>query len=224
MDAPVSPTRVVSSSPQIPAADITLGLIAGGRATRLGGLDKAWLTRAGVPQVLRWARRYPGEHGPILVSANRDPERYRTQGLDVVSDRHPDIGPLGALDALAHACTTPWLFTLPVDVVGVNDCLPRTLVSQRGEAGVRVEDMDGPQPLIALWRVDVLRAACEAALRTGVTAVQALQAPPAFATLRFADFRFGNLNTPDDLRLAGMDPPHDSAACSAACSADPSIR
>ena len=31
---------------------VTLGLIAGGSATRLGGLDKAWLARGGVPQVL----------------------------------------------------------------------------------------------------------------------------------------------------------------------------
>lgn len=209
MHASVSPPRVVS--PPISPADITLGLIAGGRASRLGGLDKAWLTRAGVPQVLRWARRYPGEHGPVQVSANRDPDRYRAHGLDVVPDRHADLGPLGALDALAHACTTPWLFTLPVDVVGVNDCLPRTLVSQRGDDGACIEDMDGPQPLVALWRVDALRAVCDDAMRAAVATgtpvgARALQTSMAFAMVRFADFRFGNLNTPDDLRLAGMDP------------------
>ena len=150
--------------PTIAPGDLTLGLLAGGRASRLGGIDKAWLTRAGLPQVLRWARRWPGEHGPLLVSANRDPDRYQTEGLTAVADRVPDLGPLGGLDALAAACTTPWLLTLPVDLVGANDCLIRTLASKRGADGAFAVDDDGPQPLVALWRVEALRSACAAAI------------------------------------------------------------
>jgi len=33
-------------------SDVTLGLLAGGRATRLGGVDKAWLLRDGEPQAI----------------------------------------------------------------------------------------------------------------------------------------------------------------------------
>ncbi len=185
--------------------DLTLGLIAGGRATRLGGLDKAWLRRGGVPQVLRFARRYPGEHGPVLVSANRDLGRYAAAGMCAVVDRTRDLGPLGALDALAQACTTPWLLTLPVDLVGTNDCLIRTLVSQRDDDGAFARDEDGPQPLVALWRVDALRAACADALARDARAVRALQARMRIREVAFAGFRFGNLNTPDDLRAAGID-------------------
>ena len=36
---------------------VTLGLIAGGRATRLGGIDKAWLLRDGVPTSLNCLRK-----------------------------------------------------------------------------------------------------------------------------------------------------------------------
>lgn len=188
----------------IPAIDITLGLIAGGRASRLGGVDKAWLERDGVPQVLRWARRFPGEHGPVLVSANRTPERHAAHELSVVSDRHPDLGPLGGLDALAQACATPWLFTLPVDLVGVNDCLLRTLVSQRGANGAFARDDDGPQPLVALWRVDALRAACVEAIVDGDAAVHRLQQRLDLPMVSFSGFRFGNLNTPADLQAAGI--------------------
>ena len=39
------------------APGITVGILGGGRATRLGGADKAWLIRDGQPQVLRLARR-----------------------------------------------------------------------------------------------------------------------------------------------------------------------
>jgi molybdopterin-guanine dinucleotide biosynthesis protein A len=190
----------------IAAQAITLGLIAGGRASRLGGVDKAWLSRGGVPQVLRWARRFPGEHGPVLVSANRDPARYAALGLTVVADRHADLGPVGGLDALAQACTTPWLFTLPVDLVGVNDCLLRTLVSQRGAAGAFAQDDDGPQPLVALWRVDALRTACAEAIAAGDGAIHRLQRRLNLPAVAFAGFRFGNLNTPADLQAAGIDP------------------
>ena len=97
----------------IAAADISLGLIAGGRASRLGGIDKAWLTRGGVPQVLRWTHRFPGEHGPVLVSANRDRQRYAAHGMAVLGDRHPDLGPIGGIVALAQACSTPWPLAPP---------------------------------------------------------------------------------------------------------------
>lgn len=192
-------------SPIAPDA-ITLGLIAGGRASRLGGVDKAWLTRGGVPQVLRWTRRFPSEHGPMLVSANRDPQRYAAHGLMVVGDRHPDLGPIGGLDALAQACTTPWLLTLPVDLVGVNDCLIRTLVSKRDADGAFARDDDGVQPLVALWRVDALRIACTEAISRSETAIHRLQATLRMTEVAFTGFRFGNLNTPDDLRAAGIDP------------------
>jgi molybdopterin-guanine dinucleotide biosynthesis protein A len=189
---------------RIAPSDITLGLIAGGRATRLGGLDKAWLSRDGVPQVLRWARRFPGEHGPVLVSANRDLQRYAAHGLDAVPDRRPGAGPLAALESLVAACVTPWLFTLPVDVAGVNDCLLRTLVSQRGGDGAFAEDDDGAQPLVALWRRDALRAACAAALEAGEGAVHRLRQRLDLRAVSFAGLRFGNLNTPEDLRAAGI--------------------
>src|SRR5690606_30658243 len=61
---------------QVTAAATTLGLLAGGRATRLGGADKAWLVKDGVPQVLRLARRVRDEVDAVLVSANRDHGRY----------------------------------------------------------------------------------------------------------------------------------------------------
>ncbi len=198
----------------IPAHEITLGLLAGGKASRLGGVDKAWLERDGVPQVLRWSKRCPGEHGPVLVSANRHFDRYRERGVTAVPDRTSArrsdlgttgmIGPLGGLDALAQACTTPWLFTLPVDVVGTNDCLLRTLLSKRERNGAYAVDDDGPQPLIALWRRDALRAACNDAIAAHDYAVHRLAQRCDLPAVLFSGFRFGNLNTPDDLHAAGF--------------------
>ena len=183
---------------------ISLGLLAGGRACRLGGVDKAWLSRGGVPQVQRLAARFGGQVARVLVSANRDPWRFAEAGLVPVADRIADAGPIAALDALATVCATPWLFTLPVDVVDANDCALRTLLAARAADGARARDADGPQPLVALWRVASLRAAVADALAAGQFAVHALQGRLALAEVAFDGVRFGNLNTPGDLVAAGV--------------------
>ena len=181
---------------------LTLGILAGGRATRLGGRDKAWLQRDGVPQVVRIARRFDAECGAVLVSANRDLSRYAEHGLRAVADEVADIGPLGGIDMLCAHCETPWLLTMPVDIVDANDCLLRTLANA-GDDGAVADDGDGLQPLVALYRVEALREAVAAAIAAGDFSVQAMQQRMALARVRFAGLRFGNLNTPEDLRLAG---------------------
>lgn len=186
----------------LPASQVTLGILAGGRATRLGGRDKAWLTRGGVPRVLRIARRFGAECSAVCVSANRDLDAYVGHGLNAVSDRYPDIGPMGGIDALLAACRTAWLLTLPVDLVDANDCLLRTLAAAGG-VGAVAEDDDGLQPLVALYRADALRDPLQRAIVARQYSVQLLQAQLGLQVVRFSGFRFGNLNTPEDLRLAG---------------------
>ena len=188
----------------ITPGQITLGLLAGGRARRLGGRDKAWLVRDGVPQVVRLSTRFGGQVSQVLVSANRDPARFAAAGLVPVADRLADAGPIAALEALAASCATPWLFTLPVDVLDANDCVLRTLNDARSDDGARARDDEGSQPLVALWRVASLRVAVADALGAGELAVHALQSRLALAEVAFDGVRFGNLNTPGDLHAAGI--------------------
>lgn len=186
---------------------VTLGLLAGGRATRLDGIDKAWLLRDGVPQAQRWQRRFAAEVDAVLASSNGGIGPYAALGIGVVADRVRDAGPMAGLDALARACGTRWLLTLPVDLVGVNECLLPSLLSAAGDCGSYSLDDDGPQPLVALWRADRLRAAAGGALQAGDLAVHALQARLQMRAVRFDGVRFGNLNTPADLQAAGVHAP-----------------
>lgn len=186
------------------ADDVTLGILAGGRASRLDGLDKAWLERDGIAQVVRLARRFEHEVAGVLVSANRDPDRYVAHGLPVVADTVAGAGPIGGLDVLARSCTTPWLLTLPVDVIGVNECLLRTLAAEAGPNGSFATDEDGPQPLVALWRIEALRQCVVRAIGRRDFAVHDLQDRLGLRAVRFAGVRFGNLNTPEDLLVAGF--------------------
>lgn len=191
------------SAPAIPPHALTLGLLAGGRATRLGGLDKAWLLHGGQPQVLRLAQRYAAHTAAVLISANRNLDRYAEHGLRALADLRGDQGPLGGLEALSAACATPWLLTLPVDALAP----PADLIERLAAGGVHgacAVDEDGLQPLFALWQVDALQPRLAAALDEGRLAVHALQTELGMARVRYDGLRFGNLNTPDALAAAGI--------------------
>lgn len=203
MPQPTLPPAAASERPS--PAQVTLGILAGGAASRLGGLDKAWLQREGLPQVLRRRGELASAACRVLVSAHQDTERLREAGLDAVTDRRPDrAGPLAGLEALALACRTPWLLTAPVDLFELPEDAASRLLDAAHGPGAFAEDDRGPQPLVAIWRVDALREAAPRALDAGRHAVRALQAELGMAPVRFAGVRFGNLNTPDDLVAAGI--------------------
>src|SRR3546814_772635 len=155
------------------------------------------LERAGKPLVLALARRLAPEVVATLVSANRNADHYLSHGLRAIHDRIADIGPLGGIEALAAACQTPWLLTVPVDVVDVNDCLVRSLRAA-GPGGAWAEDDDGPQPLVALWPVEILRTEVAKTVASGDFAVHALQARMGMMPVRLAGLRFGTPTTPAD--------------------------
>ena len=191
-----------------PAADaLTLGLLAGGRASRLGGRDKAWLERDGQPQVMRLQHAFAPRVARVLVSANAALDRYAAHGLATVQDRIPDAGPISGLDALVAATTTPWLLTLPVDLVHVDTRLLPMLALLAGDTGAYAIDDDGVQPLVALWPVARARPAIDAAFARGDYAIRGLQQTLGMQAVRLDGVRFGNLNTPDDLIDAGIADP-----------------
>ncbi|MDQ3205265.1 MAG: molybdenum cofactor guanylyltransferase [Pseudomonadota bacterium] len=195
--------------PRLPSPDsVTLGIIAGGRGSRLGGMEKAWLTLDRVPQVSRLEQVLRPDAANVLVSANRSQSRYRQAGFSVVADRLAgDWGPLAGLDALANACRTPWLLTVPVDLVHSPGGLVRELWAAGKSAGAFAVDDDGPQPLVALWPNEALRRAMEKAIACQALAVKDLQATLGMKPARLRGVRFGNLNTFDDLASAGIQPP-----------------
>jgi len=191
------------------AETVTLGLLAGGPGSRLGGLDKAWLRCHGQPQALRLIERFVGRCGTVLVSANRSLARYAAQGLQALPDRHPGIGPIAGLDALAAGCATPWLFTLPVDALDCDRTLLEALAAAGGQGAV-AQDADGLQPLFALYRTQALRGAVADAIAAGRLAVRDLQCTLRMPVVPMAGARFGNLNTPEALAVAGCIPDPDA--------------
>jgi molybdopterin-guanine dinucleotide biosynthesis protein A len=178
--------------------DITLGILAGGRATRLDGADKAWAVYRGETLIERTLHALGDGYAARLVSANRDLERHAALGLQAVPDRVAYFpGPLAGLDALLAVCTTPLLLTVPVDLRSIPDDFVARLQAM-GEGGAVARDANGAQPLVALWPVARVRLAVSEALAHGERAVHRVVAALALPVVRFDDADFGNLNTPDD--------------------------
>ena len=100
----------------IASQDITGLVLAGGRGSRMGGVDKGLQPYAGVPLAQHTLHRLAPQVGPLLINANRHLDTYRSWGTPVVTDTEPDFaGPLaGFLAGLAH-CQTPWLLAVPCD-------------------------------------------------------------------------------------------------------------
>ncbi|KQW57647.1 molybdenum cofactor guanylyltransferase MobA [Variovorax sp. Root411] len=100
----------------IAPVDITGLLLAGGRGSRMGGVDKGLQLFNGEPLALHAIRRLGSQVGQLIVNANRNLADYEAFGVPVWPDSLADYpGPLaGFLTGLEH-CTTPWLLTVPCD-------------------------------------------------------------------------------------------------------------
>jgi molybdopterin-guanine dinucleotide biosynthesis protein A len=110
---------------------ITGVILAGGRARRMGGIDKGLLPCAG-RALIEWAlAALVPQVGQILISANRNLAAYGAYGHPVVADPSADHpGPLAGIAAALATARTPWILLVPCDT----PLLPPDLASRLGEA------------------------------------------------------------------------------------------
>lgn len=92
-------------------------ILAGGRGSRLGGIDKGLLDLHGTPLVQRVTQRLVGQVGALLLSANRHLDHYRALGFEPLTDGpYADAGPLAGIRVGLATCVTDWLLTVPCDM------------------------------------------------------------------------------------------------------------
>ncbi len=98
--------------------DITAIILAGGRGSRMGGVDKGLQNFNGVPLALHTLLRLSPQVGGVMINANRNIEIYASFGAPVWPDSAAlgdYAGPLaGFMTGLMH-CETPYLLTVPCD-------------------------------------------------------------------------------------------------------------
>ena len=185
--------------------DITGLILAGGRATRMGGVDKGLVEFGGRPLVEHVVERLRPQVSALIISANRNAECYARYGARVVADAantHESFaGPLAGLLAWMRAAPTGWIACVPCDAPFVPLDLVARLAQGRGGAPAAFAcTADRAQPVFCLLRTDLDENLAHA-LHAGVRKTEAWLASVGAAAVAFDDeAAFANLNTPDDLR------------------------
>lgn len=189
-------------------------ILAGGRATRMGGGDKGLRVVGGRRLIDHVIARLGPQVAALAINANGDPARLSEFGLPVLADSLPDHpGPLaGVLAGLdwAAAQGAQAIVTAAADTPFFPRDLVARLQAQAGPSGLCLAaspDETGKlqrQPTFGLWPVALrhdLRAALNGGLRKIVLWTDGHGAGlAAFDSVPFDPFF--NVNTPEDIALA----------------------
>lgn len=135
-------------------------VLAGGKGRRMGGADKGLVEFLGKPLVAHAIQRLEPQVNEILISANRETERYSDFGYPVIPDEIQGYaGPLAGLHAGLRQAKHPYVITVPCDT----PLLPMSLV-HRLLRGLLDRDADvtiaktglQPHPVFCLCRKALL--------------------------------------------------------------------
>ncbi len=151
--------------------EITGLILAGGRGSRMGGVDKGLQNFNGMPLALHTLTRLQvgGGVGSVMINANRNLSAYESFGASVWPDGLADYaGPLAGFLTGLERCETPFLVTVPCDTPLLPlDLVPRLAKAlEEADADIAMAaapevDKDGnvqvrAQPVFCLLRVDLL--------------------------------------------------------------------
>ena len=105
-------------------------ILAGGRATRMEGLDKGLVLWKGEPLIAHVLSAIHVQVDDIVISCNRSFEDYQHYGK-VVTDDSPDfLGPLAGIAAALPHCQQDWVFVVACDM----PCLPTDIILRLWQA------------------------------------------------------------------------------------------
>lgn len=110
--------------------DITALILAGGRGSRMEGADKGLLRIAGRPLVEYVQQNLLPQVGDILISANRNLEKYQAYCQQVIADEMGEYwGPLAGVASAASYLETKYLLVVPCDAPLLPDDLVTRLLA-----------------------------------------------------------------------------------------------
>lgn len=181
-------------------------ILAGGRATRMGGVDKGLVLLQNKPLVGHVISRISPQVDEILVNANREITEYQAFNLPVFQDEQPDfIGPLaGFYLGLQHA-KHEYLLTTPCDSpllpLDLATRLMQALITQDAQIAVATSDGDA-HPVFCLCKKEVLPS-LQAYIEQGGRKVSAWQKSLRYIEVDFSD-AFVNLNSFEDLAALAL--------------------
>ena len=192
----------------IPSEHITGLILAGGRGSRMGGVDKGLQNHQGSTLAMHALLRLGPQVGEMMINANRNLAAYEAMGAAVWPDALPDYaGPLaGFLAGLEH-CETPYMVTVPCDSplfpLDLVERLAQALEAEDAEiamAATREGDTLQVQPVFCLMKTSLMESLIRFT-QSGQRKIDRWTAQHRCVEVPFDDpFAFANANTPAELQ------------------------
>ena len=143
------------------SSDVSALILAGGKATRFGGIAKHELLVDGQTIFSRQVSVLAPRVAEILVSSPRAVDGYRT-----VQDARDGVGPLAGIAAGLAACRTPWLLVIAGDMPYITGAVVDQLIDRARASvdphaadsvdavGIRIDGL--PEPLVCVLHTRAL--------------------------------------------------------------------
>lgn len=184
-------------------SEITGVVLAGGKASRMGGKDKGLQLLNGIPLWQHVALTLRNQVTTLAVSANRNIATYQESGYPVYSDLLADYpGPLAGMLSVMQQCDAQWFLFCPCDTPFIPDCLVDRLVKHQGTAPVVwAHDGERDHPTIALMNRKLLPVLQEY-LASGERRVMVFMRQCGGHSVDFSDIKqsFINMNTIEEMQ------------------------
>jgi molybdopterin-guanine dinucleotide biosynthesis protein A len=187
-------------------------ILAGGKGSRMGGVDKGLQAFRGKRLVDHVYERLAPQVGGIIINANQNQEAYRSFGVRVVSDAIGGFaGPLAGFHAGLSVSKRPFLASAPCDSPFLPEDLVARLYARIDETGAELavaKTGDQPHPVFSLMRRGVLDHLSDF-LKGGGRKIDAWYATLNVVEVAFDDEAeaFSNINTLEELQTWESTPP-----------------
>jgi molybdopterin-guanine dinucleotide biosynthesis protein A len=185
-------------------SSVTGLILAGGKGSRMGGVDKGLQLFRGRRLVDHVYERLAPQVGGVMINANQNQDEYRSFGGRVVSDAIGGFaGPLAGLHAGLSVSKRPFLASVPCDSPFLPADLIERLYKRIDEAGAELavaKTGDQPHPVFSLMRRGVLDHLA-GFLKDGGRKIDAWYASLSVVEVAFDDEpeAFSNINTLEEL-------------------------
>ena len=193
-------------------SSVTGLILAGGKGSRMGGVDKGLQAFRGKRLVDHVYERLAPQVGGIIINANQNHEEYKTFGVRVVSDAIGGYaGPLAGLHAGLSVSRRPFLASVPCDSPFLPADLIERLYHRIDETGAELavaKTGEQPHPVFSLMRRGVLDHLTDF-LKDGGRKIDAWYATLNVVEVAFDDESeaFSNINTREELHTWENVPP-----------------
>lgn len=136
-------------------------IIAGGRSSRMGGREKAFLELASKPVILHVIEQFEPQVDQLVINANGDATRFSEFGLDVIPDVQTSLTtPLAGLHAalkFTKNVEADVLVTVPSDTPFLPFDLVARLLENVGANGAAIAASgDQEHYIIGAWKTELL--------------------------------------------------------------------